>query len=106
MAWQSGRTRASSAEHKAWARAVMRRNRDHHGGQCEISGPGCSGRATQADHVVAVAEGGAEFDVDNGRGVCVPCHDEKTREEQQRGHQAYYARARRPRERHPLEQLD
>ena len=103
--WVNGQTRASTAEHKAWVREVMRRNREQHDGRCEVAGPNCTGRAEHADHRVAVAEGGAEHDPANGQGACAPCHEGKTLEEARRGHAAYYARGKRPRQRHPLDTL-
>ncbi len=80
-------------------------------GQCELSLPGCTGRATEADHKVGVADalaaGWDPADIDdpaNGQALCSSCHKIKTRAEQARG----LARARRRRtaarrapERHP-----
>lgn len=37
------------------------------------------------DHIVPIAEGGAELDRDNLQGICTPCHDAKTAEEAARG---------------------
>ena len=103
--WVNGQTRASTAEHKAWVREVMRSNREQHEGRCEVAGPNCTGRAEHADHRVAVAEGGDEFDPANGQGACEACHEAKSREEQRRGHAAYYALGKRRPQRHPLETL-
>lgn len=97
MAWSRGQTRTSTAAHKAWARAVLRNS----GGRCEVRRAGCTGVAVHADHVVPVAEGGAEHDPANGQGACQPCHEAKTREETSRGRQRYYGAAKRPPERHP-----
>lgn len=97
MPWQTGNTRTSEAAHKRWARAVMRAAK----GRCEIQGPRCTGVAVHADHKLAVAEGGAEYDLENGQGACGQCHDDKTRRETQRGRQRYYGAAKRPRQRHP-----
>ena len=33
----------------------------------------------EADHIVAVAEGGGETSLDNFQTLCVPCHAEKTK---------------------------
>ena len=97
MAWARGQTRTSTAAHKAWARAVLAASR----GRCQIKGPHCIGVAVHADHILAVAEGGAEHDVRNGQGACQPCHEEKTQQEAARGRQRYYGAAKRPPERHP-----
>jgi 5-methylcytosine-specific restriction protein A len=31
--------------------------------------------STVADHLVPIRDGGARFDLSNGRGVCAPCHN-------------------------------
>jgi 5-methylcytosine-specific restriction protein A len=78
IGWKSGgRARTDTAESKAWRRAVL--DRCHW--RCEILGPRCQGRATQADHIRNVAAGGNEHDLANGQGACKPCHDEKTQRE-------------------------
>lgn len=97
MPWSKTQTRTSTAAHKRWAAAVMRRA----GGRCQIQLAGCTGRAQHADHIQPVAEGGAEFDVANGQGACTSCHDVKTAEEAARGRRRYYGQAKRPPERHP-----
>lgn len=97
MAWTAGRTRTSVAAHKRWAAEVKKRAN----GRCQIRGPRCTGRAEHADHVVPVAEGGAEYDVANGQGACTPCHDDKTHEEAARGRRRHYDAAKRPRQTHP-----
>lgn len=61
---------------------IMRRA----GHRCQLHGPRCTGRATVADHIIPVAEGGTD-DPSNGQAVCTTCHADKTREEQQRGRQ-------------------
>lgn len=78
--WSSQSTR-SSTEHKAWRRIVLKRSK----GTCEIKLTGCTHRATEADHIKPIAEGGAEYDPDNGQGACSPCHQKKTQQEAQRG---------------------
>lgn len=67
-------------------------DRDHHA--CQLHYPGCTGTATEADHIVPHAEGGTDHP-DNGQAVCPTCHTTKTRREQARG------RARRPTRRRP-----
>lgn len=57
-----------------WRAAILKRDKGH----CQINGPGCTGRATEADHVVNVAAGGAEFDPDNGQAACPTCHKAKS----------------------------
>lgn len=79
--WTNGRTHAADADHKTWRAAVLRR--DH--GLCQTRGPGCTRRATIADHITPVAEGGARYDVNNGSAICGPCHKAKTQTEATRG---------------------
>ena len=82
MAWASGgRSRTDTGVARAWRQAVL----DRCGWRCQIGGPRCAGTATEADHVVPVAEGGAEYDLANGQGACGPCHSEKTKVEAARG---------------------
>ncbi|WP_162933854.1 HNH endonuclease [Actinomyces lilanjuaniae] len=81
MAWARGWSRTSSAEHRRWAAAVLRRDRF----VCQLRLDGCQRRASAADHVTAVAEGGEPLDVANGQAVCASCHGRKTREEAARG---------------------
>ena len=38
----------------------------------------------EADHVVAVAEGGGESDLHNFQTLCVPCHAKKSRAQKER----------------------
>lgn len=80
MNWR-GDPRTSTAEHKAWRLAVLRR--DHF--RCQLKLPGCAGRATIGDHKVAVAFGGAELDVANGQAACSNCHAIKTQAESREG---------------------
>lgn len=72
--WQHSNTgRTSTPEHRAWRHAVL--TRDHH--RCQIQGPGCTGTATEADHITEVADGGHST-LENGQAVCHTCHAAKT----------------------------
>lgn len=82
--WAKGASRTGTAEHKAWRKTVL--NRDHW--RCQIRGVSCLGKATQADHIVNVKAGGAEFDPANGQGVCEPCHQTKSLREAAEGRRA------------------
>jgi 5-methylcytosine-specific restriction endonuclease McrA len=97
MAWANGQSRTSTAEHRRWA-ATVKRNA---GQRCQIRLPGCEGYADVADHIIPVAEGGAEFDPANGQGACKFCHDIKTTEEAARGRARLAAKAKHPDEQHP-----
>jgi 5-methylcytosine-specific restriction endonuclease McrA len=46
------------------------------GYQCQIGLPGCTGRATTADHIIAVAKGGSN-DVSNLQAACRHCNSVK-----------------------------
>jgi 5-methylcytosine-specific restriction endonuclease McrA len=46
--------------------------RDGH--RCTIGMPGCTGLATQVDHIHPLAYGGAPYDADNLRGSCANCN--------------------------------
>jgi 5-methylcytosine-specific restriction endonuclease McrA len=41
---------------------------------CRIGGPGCTGAATEVDHIVARAAGGAVWDPRNLRAACAHCN--------------------------------
>jgi 5-methylcytosine-specific restriction protein A len=97
MPWPTGPTRTSTPQHRAWA-AQVKANAQ---GRCQIQAPGCEGTADHADHILAVTEGGAEYDVSNGQGACTHCHAIKTGEERQRGRDRTYGRAKHPTEQHP-----
>lgn len=52
--------------------------------RCQIRLPGCTGAASQADHIIPVSEGGTH-DVSNLRAACKSCH-QKTTAQQGRGY--------------------
>ena len=56
--------------YKAWRRAVL----DRDGARCTRCG---SEDRPTADHIVALARGGAPFDIDNGATLCTPCNSSK-----------------------------
>lgn len=75
-------------EFKPWqVRFILRRDR----GICHV----CGGEgAEQADHVIPLAEGGANH-TDNGGAIHAdPCHTNKTREEAERGYARHMDRVR------------
>lgn len=41
--------------------------------------------ASIVDHITAIADGGAELDLDNLQSLCASCHNTKTRSESKRG---------------------
>lgn len=89
MGYQSGGySRTGTTAHRHWAKAVKRRD----GYRCRQCGYQGSAKANpadvEADHIVNVAAGGAEFDLDNGQTLCCRCHDEKSRAEAARARAA------------------
>ena len=75
--WErKGATRTSSEKHRKWAAIVKKRDP-----YCRVRLPGCTHITTQADHIVPVAFGGAEFDPANGQGICTSCHRKKSSRE-------------------------
>ena len=66
--------RGYGAKHQAWRVKVLQNNR---------SCAHCGAHATVADHIVPLSEDGS-WDVSNGQGLCIPCHNRKTRKEQNR----------------------
>ena len=84
-------------EFKSWqVRFIL--NRDH--GVCHVCGqPG----ADQADHVIPLAEGGANH-TDNGAAIhAEPCHKNKTQDESRRGYERHRAQFRLPPDPHPFD---
>ena len=78
--------------------------------ECQLRYPCCTIVSTEADHIIphgqALALGWDQADIDdprNGQGVCIPCHQVKTRAEQTAGRQQAAAKRsrKRPTERHP-----
>lgn len=96
MPWANGPSRTSTPAHRAWRKAVLERD----GYLCQAGGPGCLGRATQADHIVAVELGGEELDLANGQALCDPCHKVKTQADAMEGIRRMPSRYRKP-EPHP-----
>lgn len=89
--WERRGTRARFSP--AQVRIILRR--DHR--TCYL----CGGPATEADHVIPIAEGGAN-DLSNGRAICSPCHDRKSAEEQSRGYERRMKKLRLPPDPHPF----
>ena len=80
MNWKGSR-RTTTQAHKTWRVEVL--NRDNW--TCQVRGPRCLGRATIADHILAVEFGGAEHALSNGQAICLPCHKIKTSAEASAG---------------------
>lgn len=83
--WGKGNPRTKDPRHEAWRKTVL--TRDHW--RCQIRHPTrCIGKANIADHIIAVAFGGPEYDPANGQAACQPCSDWKSSREgnQAQGH--------------------
>ncbi|TXG88253.1 HNH endonuclease [Rhodococcus rhodnii] len=100
MAFRSGGpSRTGTTEHRRWARQVKARDR-WRCRRCGFQGSATAKPAdVEADHVIPIAEGGAEFDLANGQTLCRRCHRAKTEAEAARGRAARSPR--RPRPVHP-----
>lgn len=63
--------RGYDGRHQRWRKMVLNRQP-----QCVA----CGAPATVADHVVPLSQGGG-WEIENGQGMCVPCHNSKTARE-------------------------
>lgn len=79
--WGKGTGRTGTKEHKEWRARVLKKAQ----GVCEIRGPKCTHRATEADHIIPIARGGDATALSNGQAACVPCHKAKTQAEAAEG---------------------
>ncbi len=94
MSWDPSRKHGRKDRQKAaW---VIARS----GGLCEIKGAHCIRIATEADHIVPLAEGGIDKP-EHMQAVCKPCHRAKTQAEAARGKQMISVKATRQKPRHP-----
>jgi len=72
--WSNERKAHYGTEHQQWRKQVMARDK----GICQIRGPRCTHRATEADHI---DRHGARYDITNGQAACSQCHADKTAKE-------------------------
>lgn len=59
--------------HPAW-RQARAQTLERDGYECQLRLKGCTGKATQADHIIPVAEGGPPFELANLRAACEHCN--------------------------------
>jgi len=59
--------------HQAW-RTVRQEVLERDNYQCQIRGPKCKGKATEADHIIPWAAGGAMYDLGNLQAACKSCN--------------------------------
>jgi 5-methylcytosine-specific restriction enzyme A len=97
MAWSERRTASSRLVNTApWRKVraqVLKRDRN----RCQLREPGCTGQATQVDHIVNVADGGAPLDPKNLQSACPTCNARKAGREATKARNAW----KRQPERHP-----
>lgn len=75
--WGTGSShRTRTPGHRNRRSAVLARDKE----RCQLRYEGCTGKATEADHIVNIESGGAE-DVANMQAVCSTCHKQKTAQE-------------------------
>jgi 5-methylcytosine-specific restriction protein A len=95
--WAGTRTKSSEVTSTAaWKRirlVVLERD----GYTCQIRGPYCTTHATQVDHIINTASGGAELDPTNLQSTCPPCNARKAQRESVAARNAW----KRQPERHP-----
>ena len=75
--WRGPRTRSSSVTNTASWKKLRRQVLECDGYQCQVRGPHCTHHATQVDHIINVANGGAEQDPRNCQSICAPCNARK-----------------------------
>lgn len=95
----TGNPRASSAAHRAWRQAILTRDPICRCRACKHHTGPCHQPSTEADHVIPHASGGSTT-LDNGQGLCAPCHAQKTAAHANRTRWAR-ASTHRPTEPHP-----
>ncbi|ALU70518.1 hypothetical protein H351_15495 [Rhodococcus erythropolis R138] len=90
--WGTGSShRTRTPGHRNRRSAVLARDKE----RCQLRYEGCTGKATEADHIVNIESGGAE-DIANMQAVCSTCHKHKTAQES-----AAARRANQKKRRHP-----
>lgn len=95
-AWSGKRTHSGHITGTAQWKRVRLEALDRDGYQCQIEGPACTGHATQVDHIVNVAAGGALYDLNNLQSACAPCNARKAQQESVASRTATRRRARHP----------
>lgn len=81
IAWAGQRSRSSTLTGTAaWKRVRLEvLMRDDY--RCQLREAGCTGKATQVDHRVNIAAGGAELDPANLQSACPRCNARKAQRE-------------------------
>lgn len=97
MSYSRNRTSADRFPDFVWAQALRRNGR-----RCYMCG--AAGVPLERDHIIPVAEGGAN-DLANCGPICGDCHKPKSERERIRAYRRKQAKAKRPAEPHPSEGL-
>ena len=69
----SGR-RDGTCRHDGHWRRVRQQVLERDGHRCRLRLPGCVGEASEVDHIIDIALGGAVLELANCRAVWAPCH--------------------------------
>jgi 5-methylcytosine-specific restriction endonuclease McrA len=79
--WGGERSRSSTVTSTAAWKRLRLEVLERDGYECQIRDIGCTVAATQVDHIVNTAAGGAELDPDNCQSACPPCNARKAQRE-------------------------
>ncbi len=82
---QASDARRPSAARRGYDRAWRKLRARHLASNPDCSVPDCPNPATDADHVVAITEGGPRLDATNLRSLCHPHHSKRTQRDQPGG---------------------
>ena len=79
--WEGTRTKSGEVTATAAWRRVRAQVLKHDRNRSQLKEPGCTGEATQVDHVINVAAGGARLDPANLVAACPTCNGRKAQRE-------------------------
>lgn len=92
MAWSEDRPPLPPDWERRRSRVFVRDRRT-----CQLQFTGCTGRATEVDHI----DSNADHTIKNLRAVCHDCHAKRTQEQAAEALRAAWAKTRVPRPKHP-----
>ncbi len=95
--WDGTRTKSGEVTSTAAWKRVRKQVLERDDYKCRIRGPRCTGDATQVDHIVNVAAGGAKLDPNNLQSACPSCNAQKAQVEATKSRNAWKPKP----ERHP-----